>query len=89
MTIWKFPLESTDEQTITVPAINRPLCVQVQHGKPCLWMMVNPLSDLIKVRVRIFGTGHGGVTPEMDYVGTYQLSGGMTVLHMFLAGVIA
>ena len=86
MTIWKFSLKTVDEQFITVPVINRPLCVQVQDITPCLWMIVDPDSECIKARVRIFGTGHPGVTSDMDYVGTYQVSGGALVFHVFLAG---
>lgn len=88
MTIWKFPLVVADEQIIETPEINQPLTVQVQHGTPCLWSMVDPDSRRIKVRVRIFGTGHAGVTSEMLYVGTFQVSGGALVFHVFLAGVI-
>lgn len=89
MTIWKFPLQTTDEQIIKIPLVNWPLSVQVQNGTPCIWSVVDPESEVIKVRVRIFGTGREGVTNDMDYIGTYQLHGGGLVLHVFLAGVVA
>lgn len=89
MTVWKFPLETTEEQFITVPLINKPLCVQVQNGMPCIWMAVDSKWKCAKVRVRTFGTGHEDITPDMDYVGTYQLHGGDLVFHVFLTGVIS
>lgn len=69
------------------PEVNRPLTVQVQHGIPCLWIAVDQASRVIWVRIRIFGTGHPGIEPDMDYVGTFQLHGGELVFHVFLAGV--
>lgn len=86
MTIWKFTLEVTAEQIIEVPEVNNPLALQIQHGKPCLWMTVDPESTRIKVRVRIFGTGWSGVTQDMLYVGTFQMQDGNLVLHVFMAG---
>ena len=89
MTIRKFPLEITDEQTITVPLVNCPLCVQVQYDEPCLWMAVDPEAKSVSVKVMIFGTGHEGVSGDMDYIGTFQMRGGALVFHVFLAGVAA
>lgn len=51
-TIWKYPLEIKDEQTIHVPCavvdmytamkINQQvLKLDVQNGKPCLWILVD------------------------------------------------
>jgi hypothetical protein len=84
MTIWKFPIEITDEQVIEVPKVNRPLDVQIQSGTPCIWMAVDPDSPRIQVKARVFGTGHPGVTPDMDYIGTFQF--GPLVFHVFFVG---
>lgn len=84
MTIWKFPLEVTDSQVIKIPEINRPLTVQSQDGTPCLWAVVDPDSPRTKIRVLTFGTGHPGVTAEMNYVATYQLRNGGLVFHVFV-----
>lgn len=89
MTIWKFPLAIADEQIIEWPEINRPLAVQVQNGTPCLWLLVDPEARKIRVRVRIFGTGHPGIIPSDLYVGTFQIHGGNLVFHVFLAGVVS
>lgn len=86
MTVWKYPLNTTDEQELEIPEINRPLCIHVQGGRPCLWVLVDPDVPILTVRVRIFGTGHPGVTADMDYVGSYLLSGGSLVFHVFMAG---
>lgn len=52
-------------------------------------MLVDLDSRKIRCRVRIFGTGHPGITPDMDYIGTFQVAGGDLVFHVFLAGVVS
>jgi len=85
-TIWKFPLETTDVQTISVPCFGTTfLCVQVQNGNPCLWALVDLIYAKVNKTVRIFGTGHPvhGVDPS-EYIGTYQLESGALVFHVFV-----
>ena len=85
-TIWKYNLDTTDEQEIEAPDNAVPLCVQTQHGEPCLWMLVDLNVPARKYGVRIFGTGHP-VYVEDDYwkyVGTYQYRGNL-VFHVFVA----
>lgn len=84
MTIWKYRLETTDLQIIDIPRGATFLSVQVQERfGPCMWALVNEESPKFGHRIRIFGTGH-----PMDsiggYVGTYQLSGGALVFHVFV-----
>jgi hypothetical protein len=40
-TIWKFPIATVDQQSLPIPAGAEMLCVQVQHGEPCIWALVN------------------------------------------------
>lgn len=84
-TIWKFELETEDEQTLSVPFDAKTLDVQVQKGKPCLWARVR--SDLPKRDVTILtrGTGHPMTGDEGDYLGTYQLDDRALVFHVFKA----
>ena len=81
--IWKFGLEVTDEQTVEMPVGAKPLSVQVQHGTPCLWALVDTKAPKQKRIVQIFGTGHP-VANEGDYVGTFQTEGGALVFHTFI-----
>lgn len=85
MTIWKFPLEVTDEQIIEMPMPGQSLSVQIQDGIPCLWALVNPGSPRCRVRVQTFGTGNpiDEDSPLGQFVGTYQLQGGSLVFHVF------
>lgn len=83
--IFKYQLETTDEQIVEMPLGAEVLTVQVQNEIPCIWAKVNPNHTPIRYRFRIFGTGH---TIEEDftgkYIGTYQLFNGSGVFHIFL-----
>ena len=87
--IWKFALETTDEQIINVPVGAEFLSVQVQHGQPCIWAQVNPKENVIvRAKVVIVGTGNpADHTDGMMFLGTYQLHDGNFVGHVFVGGV--
>lgn len=82
--IFKYPLQTRDEQTLQMPRDSSPLCVQMQGG-PCLWAVVDDAQPTEPRTVRMIGTGHP--IPDADtlvYVGTYQLHGGALVFHVFM-----
>ena len=85
MTIWKFPIKTTDVQKVKMPQGAQILCVQVQHDTPCLWALVHGPNSRAKERlIRIFGTGHEVEFPGgLVYIGTYQMQGGALVFHVF------
>jgi len=76
-TIWKYPLEVTDVQEITMPVESEILSVHFQHGQLTLWTQVK-LEDLAattELRTRtiyIFGTGNPWPTdtPKLFFIGT-------------------
>lgn len=82
-TIYKYPLQITDIQTIEIPHGFVPLSVQVQGTTPVLWAIVDTLNNLACVEFTTVGTGHELPTRYSygAYVGTYQL--GAFVGHVF------
>lgn len=88
-TVWKFPLEITDEQDVTMPEGAEILCVQMQGETPCLWARLHAPSAEGSVpdchRIRIVGTGHS--IPDdalpLSYIGTVQSFGGSLIWHVF------
>lgn len=84
-TIYKYPIEITDEQTFPMPVGAKILTVQVQNGNPFIWAMVNPESPTEQVSIRIYGTGHPiSGRSNLEYVGTFQsMYGGHLVFHVF------
>ena len=84
--IYKYPLQVTDKQTIKLPSEHEILCVQIQGRLPCIWAMVNPYAPEEELLIETIGTGHRinedkGMT--RNYIGTYQISGGAFVFHVF------
>ena len=85
-TIWKFELETTDNQTIEMPVNAEILTVQTQNETPCMWALVDPTEKKEKRFIEVFGTGHDvhyDMGVSRNYLGTYQLHGGSLVFHVF------
>ncbi len=83
LTIWKYPLQVTDEQTIMMPRDTRILTVQTQDDQPCLWAFVDNSREREPRKIRIYGTNHEIDETPTDYIGTFQVSGGSLVFHVF------
>ena len=83
--IYKYPLQMRDEQVIEIPSGAKILCVQVQHGTPCIWALVNKDEILSRVKVWVIGTGHDFPDECFDahYLGTVQWEGGSLVFHVW------
>lgn len=85
MTIWKYPL--TAASGLRMPQGARLLAVQVQAEDVCLWALVDPEAPMVTRTIRVFGTGHTvRLAPTDTYIGTFQLSGGALVFHVFDGG---
>jgi len=86
-TIWKFQLETKDDQMIVMHKGAKILCVQTQHEQPCLWVLVDANQKTDERYFEIFGTGHyirwKTDKPYRKYIGTYQLTEGALVFHVF------
>lgn len=83
--IFKFPLEATDLQEISIQKGAEILTVQTQHGIPQLWAVVDPQAEKEVRAIRIVGTGHflGEELTRRGYIGTFQIAGGSLVFHVF------
>ena len=87
-TIHKFPLLDGSEGKfeIQMPRNADILCVQTQHGVPCIWAVVDDSARMEPRRVVITGTDCE-LPADMgrsEYVGTLQTDGGY-VWHVFAA----
>lgn len=81
-TIWKYPLEITDEQVVAMPNDAEILTVQMQGSELCLWAVVEDTNPKEPRTICIIGTGN----PMPDerfliYIGTAQM--GPLVWHVF------
>ena len=85
-TIYKYELDVESWQHIDVPINFMFLSVQVQYGRPCMWLLVDPNeSGKYRLDVWTVGTGHPfEYSEDMKFTGTYQLHEGSLVFHVFI-----
>lgn len=86
-TIYKYELELSDSQTIYMPKGAEILTVQVQDGRPVIWVLVAPSKGRAKEErmIETFGTGNPIESENIErrYIGTYQMMGGSLIFHVF------
>ncbi len=89
ITIYKYPIIPTFEQSISIHANYRILSLQVQDGRPCIWVIVDTDEQIVNLYLYTLGTGHEAEEfADKTHVGTYQLSQGegnpVFVGHVFI-----
>jgi hypothetical protein len=85
MKVYKYQVSANDYFELELPIGAQVLTVDVQYATVCLWAIVDPNAKTETRRFRVAGTGHDIVEPpsKLDYIGTFQLHGGMLVFHVF------
>lgn len=87
MKIWKFKLEITDSQTVTMPIGYEIISVQNQNEKACIWAICDDETERYsQCRIRCFGTGQemGDFSMRKNlFIGTVQFNNGALVFHFF------
>jgi hypothetical protein len=87
--IWKYQLEATDYQQITMPARSKVLSATVQREAIVVYAIVDDEEELkVPVSFWVFGTGHsidkGDVAIDQTcYIGTVSLYNGGLMFHVF------
>lgn len=87
LTIYKYVINGEPGEAFRVPMPGNAelLDVQMQHGRPVLWALVDtdqPVGE--GCRFVVYGTG-APVNPALSlkYVGTFQVNEGIFVWHLF------
>lgn len=85
MTIWKYELRLTgNEWDLGLPVGYKILTIQNQVGKIQLWALVDPNEkQMVRVKIKCFGTGEGDILPNFKYLSTLQFMNGSLMLHFF------
>ena len=84
-TIYKYPLSFEDRFLIDMPDGAQPLSLQMQHGVPCLWAMVDTNAPTVKRALYCRGTGHDAdAIGNAEHLGSVQMQGGALIFHFFL-----
>ena len=81
--IWKYHLpDYPGEVDIEMPSDSKILDIQVQHGKPVMWVMVETASHPINRNFKVYASGEQVFEDAGDYKGTWQTVFGL-VWHLF------
>ena len=82
--IWKFVIEGSG--SFPIPGGAEILTLQMQGDNPCIWALVDPSKEKEFRNFEVYGTGHNihcDMGVERKYIGTFQISGGSLVFHLF------
>lgn len=85
MKIWKFPIETVDQQSVSMPEGTEIISVAVQYRQICMWAVVDPGKPATARNIEIIGTGNPTMpldkTHRRAFIGTvFQ---GPFVWHVF------
>jgi hypothetical protein len=84
MNIYKYPLEITNFQIVSMPRRAKILSVQEQHSRLNIWALVDPKEELEPRVIEIYGTGHEvNQSGTLQFLGTVQEALGALVWHIF------
>lgn len=81
--VWKYPLQIENEQYIALPADCKILRVGVQDNKPVIWVLTHPADLIESVKIYIFATGQIINVEVGEYLGSYEIYGGLEIYHVF------
>lgn len=86
--IWKYPLNTVDEQIVRLPKGAILLTVATIHDNVCMYALVDPNEQVCEPRIiRLYGTGHelkeDDTTVSHRYLGSCITMGGALVWHVF------
>lgn len=81
ITVWKYPIEITDEQEIEMPSGAIILHAGLDPtGQPCVWAQLDPNRPLERRKIYVAGTG-GPMSWYHDHISTFV--DGSFVWHVF------
>lgn len=85
--VYKYTLNLIRRQELLIPQNAKILHIGEQNSQITLWAQVNTSEDKTKLPIFIFGTGHPIPSPDLEYIGTVQMTNGL-VSHVFMGPLI-
>jgi hypothetical protein len=83
--IWKYQIPDKTEFALSMPKDSKVLCLKVQHGIACVWVLVDTKKEPTQTRFEVFGTGWEikKDVDYLDYIDTWQIANGELIFHLF------
>ena len=83
MRIWKWALNLSDVQSVSIPKGAKLLSVQMQGDAPQLWALCDERADKEQRHIAIYGTGNPMPDAPGEFISTFQTHDGALVFHAF------
>lgn len=81
-TIWKYVIEITDRQKLTVPGDAKIIHAGLDpSATPCVWVEVTPAASDAQIEIYIFGTGNPMDARAIQHHGSFVM--GEYVWHVY------
>lgn len=80
--IWKYVLEVTASQEISMPLGAEVIHVASQNEQPAIWVVVDPMAPRVMRRFGVLVTGASFDPANVRFVGTFMLHRGAFVGHV-------
>jgi len=85
MVVYKYPLLAQNDFVIMLQKGAKILHVEMQHGKPQMWVLQNPNASQVQRHFMLVATGEPRDDIEgAEFVGTFLAQGGVFVFHLFV-----
>jgi len=81
--VFKYQLKFEDYIQIEVPNDYKILSASIQHGIPCIWILVDPNNISVTLNLRMAGTGHPISDEIVRFIDTIELDNGSLIFHIF------
>lgn len=85
-TVYKYPIDLTDVQSIAMPQGAASIMVHVQDGHPYIWAVVDTDALMVLYRFYVVGTGNPMPDDAGRHHGSFMLHNGALVFHVFSKG---
>ena len=85
-TVYKYHLDITDYQKVTLPYGAKILCIKTQYDEPCLWALIDKEQQATEeVLIRCAGTGHpiAEADENLEYIDSILICRDTLVFHFF------
>lgn len=82
-TIWKYELPIQDQFTLDIPNAARILHAELIDQKPTIWVLVDPVENLLRWHFIGIGTGHSLPADPGDHISSFAMHKGQFAYHVF------
>ena len=82
---WNFPFGIYDGVTVYMPKGAEIIHVDVQRDAPAIWAVVDRDAEQVPMKFYLRVTGQPFTGEEGKHIGSFQMSGGALVVHLFAA----